>query len=272
MLLIIETKTKENCRYFTLIELLVVVAIIGILASILMPSLSKAREKAKQVVCLSNMKQISYSHILYTEANEGVMVPLEVNGAPPTDRWDLRGYLGNSKTGWLDLLSPYAGSREVFDCTSVTEKYTSSYGEANFGIGLNHIEMSYSPWTTEKLRITSVLEPSSTMLVADTGKPDSASMSIINGDLWQEERGGQSVYFLTPNHPNFTAGGYPQRVIPRHLQRANTSFADGSARWMKVSGMGFDLYPGNGAAYGDSAMGTGNNVWDERWLWGRGSK
>ena len=110
------------------------------------------------------------------------------------------------------------------------------------------------------------------MLIADTGKPNAASMGLIHGDLWREEAGEQSVYFLTPNHPNFTGGGFPQRVIARHLERANTAMADGSARWMKVSAMGFDLYPGNGTAYGDSIMGTGNNIWDERWLWGRGTQ
>ena len=261
---------NDKRRLFTLIELLVVVAIIGILVSILMPSLSKARAKARQVVCMSNMRQIGYSHIMYSEANEGVMVPLEVKQAPPSDRWDIRGYLGSTKTGWLDLLRSYAGSREVFDCSEVTEKYSTSYGEAFLGIGLNHIEMSYSPWTTKKLRRTSVAQPSSTMLVADTGKPDSASMGISNGDLWREEAGGQSVYFLTPNHPNFSAGGYPQRVMPRHLERANTIMADGSAKFIKVSTMGFDLFPGTGSAFGDSIMGTGNNIWDDRWLWGRG--
>ena len=56
-------------KRFTLIELLVVVAIIGILASILMPSLSKARSKVKTAVCMNNNKQISMAILMYSQDN-----------------------------------------------------------------------------------------------------------------------------------------------------------------------------------------------------------
>ena len=64
-------KTKT----FTIIELLVVIAIIGILSTILIPSLSRAREKAKRAVCASNQQQIYKGHLLYSMDYNGYYAP-----------------------------------------------------------------------------------------------------------------------------------------------------------------------------------------------------
>ena len=64
---------KRFMKKFTLIELLVVVAIIGILASILLPSLSKARERGKRAVCKSNIKQIGLSMTMYSDDNDSLL-------------------------------------------------------------------------------------------------------------------------------------------------------------------------------------------------------
>src|ERR1700749_4673010 len=67
--------TAGKCEAFTLIELLVVIAIIAILAAILFPVFAKAREKARQTACLSNMKQVAMGLIQYEQDNDENTIP-----------------------------------------------------------------------------------------------------------------------------------------------------------------------------------------------------
>lgn len=84
---------KSAALCFTLIELLVVIAIIAILASILMPALSSARERGRSATCLNNLKQIGTANVNYQEDNRGWYIPNHYNEVTTQPGYDA--YIGN---------------------------------------------------------------------------------------------------------------------------------------------------------------------------------
>ena len=123
---------------FTLVELLVVISIIALLVSILMPSLSKARESAKRTVCLSNFRSMQTVWLLYSMDNEDKIVAAN----DVQDQGWVKNILGFSdpddnpgnapeedqiKSIEDGLLFPYAETIDIYRCPSAKKQYKRNY-------------------------------------------------------------------------------------------------------------------------------------------------
>ena len=109
---------------FTLIELLVVIAIIAILAAILFPVFARAREKARQTSCLSNLKEIGLAAKMYESDYDETTVPYANHGCASS----LPCY------HWWETMAPYINNTQVMLCPSAPHDLRTDYG-----VSYNHV-------------------------------------------------------------------------------------------------------------------------------------
>lgn len=146
-------------RGFTLIELLVVIAIIAILASILFPVFSRAREKARESACISNHKQIGVALMMYT-SDYDELLPLAYE-YPATS--SLNANHMDGPPGIYDVLMPYTKNTQIFRCPSdkdgLYKEQGTSYDYAN---GLQEPgmlpESMDSPWGQDPVKVPIVFD------------------------------------------------------------------------------------------------------------------
>jgi prepilin-type N-terminal cleavage/methylation domain-containing protein/prepilin-type processing-associated H-X9-DG protein len=242
-------------RGFTLIELLVVIAIIAILAAMLLPALSKAKEKAKAINCLSNVKQVSLGSKMWTDDNQDAIIPLYIqrgtSGFDTSSPYDSATYVINDPNDiwWQDILrlGGYGPNGKVCSCPSLTSFPTTGSGgsvSTNFtlGIAMNHPEfaLTVGSWSTLLWKANSVSRPSTAIIFADGGKVTSATVGLTADEWVPEINGGGVSYFRSPTDGNFNTGD--SRSLPRHNKRCNFGFFDGHAELLKNSQAGYNLY------------------------------
>lgn len=225
-------------RAFTLIELLVVVAIISILTAILFPVFAQAREKARAIACISNLKQIGTAILMYTEDNDGTYFEIPYDAPAPTPPATL--------TAWSDLLQPYIKNTGVFTCPD-TSSNEDTYQNFNYPTPNYHVSYAINEFMFN--------EDDANPLGLPTPQPHNENKLSAPAQIGMaaDGRWAYSWHFCVPNASGVFASYWDQSdsqywgygdltgpannpsPVPHHTGGTNFVFADGHAKWNRLT-------------------------------------
>ena len=222
---------------FTLIEMLVVIAVIAVLAVILFPVFAQAREKARQTVCLSNLKQISVAWMLYAQDHDEQVCPsyYYANDFANEIAWDFRLAWGPSAaTSWkFGLLGDYAKSGELNRCPSF---HGEAWGRPYTGFAYNATYVGGDVWNS--------------ILPCSLAQFNSPAKTAVFSEGGFGNPVAAENYLRAPSDPLYGAG----TVHFRHHKAANVAYGDGHAKAVKERHLVSPYEPEVGALSDDDSV------------------
>lgn len=227
----------------TLVETLVTIAIIGILLSVLLPSLSSARRASRAIMCASNLRQLGMAHYAYAEDHDGVLVPkgLSPSGGAPWWNWTTEDSGMSNAPNFVHYVDNYKtiGSEFLF-CPSdyrpyPAEKFNVAVDDPHFGSETSYSVNGwhkrvgrtdeYEVWGPAGNRISSIRSPSEAMLMAETWRWSAImDRDAIGTGTWDAHYGPH------PTRPGDFAGNLEWDDNERHGGILHFLFVDGHVK------------------------------------------